>query len=516
MTHVILQHCCSDASCVSICPMNCIHPTPDEPEYPTAEMLYIDPDSCIDCGACVDACPIDAILPDDELSPAEEVFVDVNALWYADPAHQEYERTPPRTPAVTRPQAPEETLRVAVVGAGPTGLYAVKELLGQARVPVEVEVFERLEHTGGLARYGVAPDHPSTRSMVDTLAGVLRRSNVTLHTGVEVGRDVSPDDLRQQFHAVLVTVGAMHTRRLGIEGEDLTGSLTAGEFVAWYNDHPDARDLPVDLSGEHAVVIGNGNVALDVARILLTDPDRLAATDIAAHALEALRGSGIRRVTVLGRRGPREAAFTTPELMGLRSTPGIEVHCRPEHLDERPADDALTAHRLDLMRQLALTVPGGGRRVDLVFAVSPQRLHGADRVTGVHLVCNDLETVEDGRVVAKASTRTVDMDCSLVLNAAGFAGTAVPGLPWDERRCVVPSESGRVVDTDGLEVTGVYASGWIRRGPSGSIGSNRADAREVVHAVLDDFHAGRLTVRAETCSPGITSVPGSSGSVAEQ
>lgn len=495
MPHVILQHCCNDASCVSVCPMNCIHPTPDEPEYSTTEMLYIDPDSCIDCGACVDACPIEAILPDDELSAAEKVFIDVNALWYAEPSHQEYERTPPRPPVITRPQATEETLRVAVVGAGPTGLYAIQELLSQTRVPLEVEVFERTDRTGGLARYGVAPDHTSTRSVLSSLERVLKRGNVRLHTGVEVGRDVDIAELGDQFHAVLVTVGAMHTRRLGIEGEDLPGSLTAGEFVAWYNDHPQARDLQVDLSGEHAVVIGNGNVALDVARILLTDPERLAATDIAPHALEALRSSGIRRVTVLGRRGPREAAFTTSELIGLRSTPGIEVHCTSEHLDARPEDDALLAHRLELLRQSTVPAPTGERLVDLMFAVSPQHLHGSDGVTGVRLVCNELETDGDGRVVAQASTHTLDVDCSLVLNAAGFAGTEVLGLPWDARRRVVPTESGRVTGSDGQALTGFYAAGWIRRGPSGGIGSNRVDAREVVHAVLDDFHAGKLSVQ---------------------
>nr|WP_169833934.1 4Fe-4S binding protein [Rhodococcus phenolicus] len=476
--------------------MNCIHPTPDEPEYSTAEMLYIDPESCIDCGACVDACPIDAILPDDELSEGDEVFIDINALWYTDPRHQEYERTPPRPPVITRPQAPEETLRVAVVGAGPTGLYTVQELLTQSRVPLEIEIFERTDHTGGLARYGVAPDHSSTRSVLGTLERVLKRANVRLHTGVEVGRDVDITELGAQFHAVLVTVGAKNTRRLGIEGEDLTGSLTAGEFVAWYNNHPEARDLQVDLSGEHAVVIGNGNVALDVARILLSDPERLVETDIAPYALAALRSSGIRRVTVLGRRGPREAAFTTSELIGLRNTPGIELHCTLEHLDERSEDDALTAHRLMLMRQAAATVPAGERRVDLMFAVSPQYLHGSDRVTGIRLVCNELKTDSEGQVVAQASTRTLDLDCSLVLNAAGFVGTGIPGLPWDDHRCVVPTESGRVMSTDGRELTGFYASGWIRRGPSGGIGSNRVDAREIAHAVLDDFHAGRLTARS--------------------
>ncbi len=499
MTYVITQGCCNDAACVPACPVNCIHPTPDEPGYATAEMLYIDPDGCIDCGACMDVCPVKAIEPDFDLSDEFLPYQDLNAQYFRDPAHQEYSTTP-----VTTKLRPEwgghGTLHVAIVGSGPAASYAAEELLARRGLDVRVDMFERLTTPWGLVRSGVAPDHQGTKATADEFYRTARHEKLRLFLDVEVGATISHEDLAERYHAVIYAVGAMSDRRLGIPGENLPGSHSATEFVAWYNGHPDFADRAFDLSGERAVIIGNGNVALDVARILLSDVDDLRRTDIADHALEQLAHSRIREVVVVGRRGPAQASFTTPELLGLAAA--VDLHVEPEELaiDEATREwsqgneASMALYKARLVTELAAARTGSpGAR--LRFLLSPTEIHGDRRVEGVRLARNRL-VLKDGAVVARATERGDVIACGLLLRAVGYRGTAVPGLPFEEGRGVLPNVDGRVVQPGSLEpFVGVYAAGWVKRGPSGVIGTNKHCARQSVDALLADWRAGLLRIR---------------------
>ena len=297
MPHVITQSCCSDGSCVYACPVNCIHPSPDEPGFATAEMLYIDPVACVDCGACVSACPVGAIAPDTRLEPKQLPFVALNAAFYPDrPADEKLPPTSKLAPVIEAPEVhPRDggPLTVAIVGSGPAAMYAADELLTQHGV--RVNVFERLPTPYGLVRAGVAPDHQSTKRVTQLFDKIARRRGFRFYLNVEVGTDLSHAELLAHHHAVLYAVGAPNDRRLDIDGMGLPGTGTATEMVAWINGHPEFTDLPVDLGHERVVIVGNGNVAFDVARILTTDPDALARTDISDHALAALRTSRVQR-----------------------------------------------------------------------------------------------------------------------------------------------------------------------------------------------------------------------------
>ncbi|MDT9591626.1 FAD-dependent oxidoreductase [Nocardioides zeae] len=496
MTYVITRSCCNDASCVPVCPVNCIHPTPDEPDYGTAEMLYIDPDGCIECGACVDACPVSAIYADYELEGDAVRFEEINARYFSDPAHTGYDETPPN-PERRDFSGFEGTLRVAVVGTGPAAFYAVEELTTQRGLTVEVDMFERLPTPYGLVRYGIAPDHQDTKAVGDAFATLLRKQNVRLFLNTEVGASVTHDQLAERYHAVVYAVGAMHDRRLGIEGEDLPGSHSATSFVAWYNGHPDYAHLDFDLSSERVVVLGNGNVALDVARVLTQDPEALARTDIADHALEALRASKVREVVVVGRRGAAQAAFTSPELLGLRGAEGVRVVVAADEVADVATTDVAAETKVELLQEIAEGADGAGtsggsgeRDVLLRFLASPTALLGDDHVEAVRLERNDLVEAE-GIVRAVGSGETEDLACGLVLRSVGYRGAPVAGLPFDEERAVVPNTDGRVLDGDEA-VPGVYVTGWIKRGPSGVVGTNKACARESVGALFDDLMAGRL------------------------
>ncbi|MET0952192.1 MAG: FAD-dependent oxidoreductase [Aeromicrobium sp.] len=483
MTHVVTQACCGDASCVFACPVNAIHPTPDEPDFGLAEMLYIDPVSCVDCGACVTACPVGAIAPADRLTPEQLPFVDVNALFHAGP--RSYPPQAPVTPLV-RKHAPG-VLRVAVVGAGPAALYAADELLKRPRV--EVTVIERLPTPHGLVRSGVAPDHPATRTVDGLFRQIEDQPGFTYVLGVDVGRDVSHAELTAHHHAVVYATGASKDRTLGIPGEDLPGSTTATAFVAWYNGHPDHVDDSFDLSGERAVVVGNGNVALDVARMLTTDPEALAGTDIADHALDALRTSNVREVVLLGRRGAAEAAFTLPELIGLVERDDIDVVVEGADLDEA-VDDPMVAQKLAVLRS-AHERPArpGTRRIVLRFATSPVELRGGERVRGVATRRN---RAVGGGAFVPTDDRSV-LSTGLVLRSIGYRGVPVPGVPFDPDAGTMPHVGGRVTGAPGT-----YAVGWIKRGPSGFIGTNKSCAQETVDRVLEDWNAGRLAEPSRT------------------
>jgi len=322
MPHVITQSCCSDGSCVYACPVNCIHPSPDEPGFATAEMLYIDPVACVDCGACVSACPVGAIAPDARLTSEQLPFIALNAAFYPDrPAGEKLPPTSKLAPVIPAPEVRGNhagPLTVAIVGSGPAAMYAADELLTQHGV--RVNVFEKLPTPYGLVRAGVAPDHQTTKRVTQLFDRIARRREFRFFLNIEIGKHLSHDDLLAHHHAVIYASGAPNDRRLDIEGMDLPGTGTATELVAWINGHPDFTDLPVDLSHERVIVVGNGNVAFDVARVLTADPDELAHTDISDHALRALRASQVQEVVIVARRGPEHSAFTLPELIGLTTT----------------------------------------------------------------------------------------------------------------------------------------------------------------------------------------------------
>lgn len=495
MTHIITRACCNDAACVPVCPVNCIHPTPDEPDYRTSEMLYIDPDTCVDCGACVDVCPVGAIVADFDLPDEYARFEEINARWFADPEHADYEAEPqPRERKKWEPT--QSPLRVAIIGSGPAACYAAEELMSQRGLAVEVDLFERLPAPGGLVRFGVAPDHQDTKAAGSAFARTLRRRGLRAFLNVEVGTDIRLADLQARYHALVFAVGAMGDRALGIAGEDLPGSHSATEFVAWYNGHPDFAERTFDLTHERAVIIGNGNVALDVARILISDPETLARTDIADHALVQLRESKICEVVVVGRRGPLEAAFTTKEILGLAETPGADLVIRPEELavgeDQLSRVGSIDRYKLELMAELGTRAPRHERRITLRFRAFPEEIRGNGGVEGVRFGHNDL-VVDGDRVVAKPTGDTEEVDCGLVFRSVGYRGREIAGLPFDDHRGTVPNEAGRVVDpAAGEGLPGLYVAGWIKRGPSGVIGTNKHCARETVASLLADYEAGRL------------------------
>lgn len=399
-------------------------------------------------------------------------------------------------------QAP---LRVAIVGSGPSGFYAAGHLLAQAGRPIEVDVFERLPTPWGLVRGGVAPDHPKIKSVTRMYEKTARKEGFRFFGNVEVGVDVTHEELAAWYDAVLYASGTAGDKKSGIPGEDLAGSLSATEFVGWYNAHPDFRDLDPDLSPKRAVVIGNGNVAIDCARMLTLSHEELAVTDIADHALELLDAAGIEEIVVLGRRGPEQAAFTNPELLELGELADADVIVDPADLeipdDLREAElDATARKNVEILREYAERQPAGKRkRIVLKFLTSPVALLGEDRVEQVRLVRNALVRDESGALRARATDQEEVIDAGLVLRAIGYTGSPIPGVPFDERRGLIPHDGdGRVLDGDGRPVPGLYTAGWIKRGPSGVIGTNKKCAQETVDAVLADFEGEASTPPVDT------------------
>jgi ferredoxin--NADP+ reductase len=386
-----------------------------------------------------------------------------------------------------------DSLRVAVVGSGPAGFYTADALLKSEDTPVEVDVIDRLPTPWGLVRLGVAPDHENIKSVSRAFAKTAAREGFRFFGNVEVGRSVSHDDLLRLYDAVVYTVGAQTDRRLGVPGEDLAGSWPATAFVAWYNGHPDFQELEFDLSHERAVVIGNGNVAIDCARMLALTAEELATTDTTDAAIDAIVGSGLKEIVMLGRRGPVQAAFTPPELQELGELAGAEPIVDPADLALDAASAAALEHdrerarrNLELLEGYAARAPEGKpRRIVLRFLVSPVRILGEDRVEGVEVVKNEL-VEEDGALVARPTGETEVIPAGLVLRSVGYHGVALPGVPFDERRGVIPNEGGRVGGR-------VYCAGWVKRGPSGVIGTNKKDAAETVERLLEDAAAGKLS-----------------------
>jgi ferredoxin/flavodoxin---NADP+ reductase len=485
--YVITQNCCKDASCVPVCPVKCIRPVSGASEFTGTEMLYIDPATCIDCGACLEECPVDAIHYDEDLPPELERFKDINAEYFErHPLEPDTPATPPRQRTV-KPGA----LRVAIVGAGPAACYAASALI--AVEGVEVDLFERLPTPFGLIRAGVAPDHQHTKSVVRIFDHVFGNKRFGTHFNVEIGRDLSHQDLLSHHHAVVYAVGASRSRRLDIPGENLPGNHSAVDFVGWYNGHPDHAHHDFDLSGDRAVIVGNGNVALDVARMLLLDSEQLTQTDIAAHALDALSRSNIREVVILGRRGPRDAAFSAGEFLALGHLPGVDVIVDDDELEANSGDDVETELKLKLAREYAERPKNPEhKRIVFRFHTAPREVVGADRAEGLRVVSNRIG--EDGGLGPGAPSEGTDViDASLILQSIGYLGSSLQDLPFDDTKGIVPNDRGRVIDDGGDAMPGVYVTGWIKRGPRGVIGTNRNCAEETVGNLLDDFDAGRLT-----------------------
>lgn len=395
------------------------------------------------------------------------------------------------------------TLRVAIIGAGPSGFYAAEAL--QKAVPgIRIDMLDRLPTPYGLVRGGVAPDHQKIKSVSRVFDRIATAPGFRYIGNVEVGRDITPDELRRHYDAVVYAVGARTDRQLGIPGEELPGSHAATELVGWYNGHPDYRDARFDLTVEAAAVVGLGNVAMDVARILSRRPEELAVTDVADHAARALAESRLRTVHVLGRRGPVQAAFTTPELRELGELPGVDVIVNPRDLELDPVsaarlaetEDRTAEKNLEVLRGWAARQPTGApRRLVFHFCVSPVEVLGEDRVRAVRLVRNRLEPDSRGDVRALPTDEEEVLPIGLLFRSVGYRGVALAGLPFDEQRGVIPNAEGRVVEHEGSHTAldGIYVCGWIKRGPTGVIGTNKLCASQTIDYLLADAVAGRLT-----------------------
>ena len=413
---------------------------------------------------------------------------------------------------MTRPGIEGAPLRVAIVGAGPTGFYATDQLFRQPGLVADVDLFDRVPTPYGLVRAGVAPDHQKIKAVTAAFDKVAAHPRFRFFGAVELGRHLSVDDLRAHYHMIIYTTGAQTDRRMGIPGEDLQRSHAATEFVAWYNGHPDYRDLSFDLSQERAAVVGVGNVAADVARILSRTPDELAATDIADYALEALTASRIREVYVLGRRGPAQAAFTNPEIRELGELAGADITAHTDEVELDPltrqalerAPDRATQKKVEILQEYARRAPSGKpKRLVMRFLVSPVELLDDSRggVGGMRLVRNRLYATATGTLQPKATDQFEELPVGLVFRSVGYRGVPLPDVPFNDDWGVILNEKGRVLDAQTKQpLVGQYTAGWIKRGPTGVIGTNKPDAVETVSAMVEDL-ARDIHLRPRNASP---------------
>ena len=388
-------------------------------------------------------------------------------------------------------------LKVAIVGSGPAGFYVAEHLLKQTEVPLRVDMFDRLPTPFGLVRFGVAPDHPKIKSVTRVFDKIAKNPLFRFYGNVEVGKHVTLAELKQHYDQICFATGAQTDRQMGIPGEDLLRSHPATEFVAWYNGHPDFCDREFDLTAERVAVVGVGNVAVDVARILSKTPEELAKTDIAEHALEALRHSKVREVYMLGRRGPAQAAFTNPEVRELGELEGADIHVRPDEVALDPAsqaeldasDDDTLKKKVAILQEFARQPRSGKKRLlTLRFLVSPIELvAGPDGgVRAMRLARNELYA-ENGKLQSRTTGVIEELPVDLVFRSVGYRGVPIEGLPFDPRSGVIPNDRGRVLDPSTAEpIPGLYVSGWIKRGPSGVIGTNKKDGTETATAMLED------------------------------
>lgn len=480
MAYAITQSCCKDASCVSVCPVDCIHPTPDERDFATTDIVYVDPKACIDCGACADACPVAAPKPIDLLRGPETIFAEINAAYF--------ERRPVREDPKTHTWEEmggdlERSLSIAIVGTGPAAAYTARQLL--LSTDARITMIDRLPVPGGLVRGGVAPDHVATKRFADLFQWAYKHPRTSMVMNVEVGRDISHRDVLRHHDVVIYGVGARRDRELGVPGEDLPGVYPAPEVVGWYNGALDIEPTEVVLQGDRVVIVGNGNVALDLARLLLHDPEVLARTDMPDHAVQAFRGLDVREVVLLGRRGPSAAAFTRPEL--LMMPPGIDVVVARDEFtaaeleEAEPETNAAVLAGLPLVDVDLTTPPGERRRLVFAFGRQVVSVEGDDRVEAVQVAPSGVPE------------QAVKVPCGTLIRATGHRGTPVPDLPFDEETATVPNEHGRVIDPDtGRPVPGTYVVGWIKRGATGGIGTNRTCAHETIQSIIADANAGLI------------------------
>lgn len=400
-------------------------------------------------------------------------------------------------------------LRVAIVGAGPTGFYTADHLQKKVELNVEIDLFDRLPTPYGLVRFGVAPDHQKIKSVTRAYERIAQKPNLRFYGNVEFGRHLSLEDMLRHYHQVVFTTGAQTDRNLNLPGIDLKGSHAATEFVAWYNGHPDYRECQFDLSAERAAVIGVGNVAVDVARILCRTEEELRETDIADYALEALAGSGIKEVVILGRRGPAQAKFTNPELRELSKLADTDLILLQDEVELdalskemlAKTQDRSTDKKVQMLQDYADQEPEGkSRRLTLRFLVSPTELIGDEkgRVKAMRLVRNELYATEAGTLRPRATDEHETLPVELVFRSIGYHGVPLPGVPFNESWGVILNEDGRVLDPDSqAPLTGLYTAGWIKRGPTGVIGTNKPDAAETVECMLEDLREGKVREPAE-------------------
>ena len=388
-------------------------------------------------------------------------------------------------------------LRVAIIGSGPSGFYAAGQLLSTLGDGVEIDMYERLPTPFGLVRAGVAPDHPKIKSVIRVYEKTAANQNFRFFGNVEFGTHIHRHELDEHYHATIYAVGTPTDRTGDLPGEDLSGSWAATEFVGWYNGHPDYQDLSFDLSCERAVVVGNGNVAMDVARMLVLTPSELATTDIADQALEALAASKVKEILILGRRGPGQAAFTNPELREFGELSDADIAVEPEGLDlsdavlEEDADGTATKNVEILREYAARSVVGHNKRIVLRFLSSPVAINGTDRVESITIARNELVVGSDHKPRAQMTQERETVEAGLIFRAIGYRGLPLPQVPFDDHSGLIPNTGGRVLEGEGV-LTGHYVVGWIKRGPSGVIGTNKKDSLETVNLLLDDYAAGKL------------------------
>lgn len=407
--------------------------------------------------------------------------------------------------------SPENPLRVAIVGAGPSGFYAAEHILKDGDAHAQVDLFDRLPTPFGLVRGGVAPDHPKIKSVIRVYEKTAAREGFRFFGNVKVGHDIEVEDLERHYHAIVFTVGCETDRSLGIPGEDLPGSAAATAFVGWYNAHPDYADHDFDLSSKRAVVIGNGNVAMDVARMLALTDHELRQTDTADHAIELLDRSQVEEIVVLGRRGPVQAAFTNPEIKELGELEDADVIVDPADVEldaasaaylESDEADKTTRVNYETLKEFSERTPEGKRkRIVLRFLASPVEIKGDGKVESIVIGRNEL--VDGGGTLrAKDTGEREEIECGLVLRSVGYTGIPIEGVPFDEKRGLILNEGGRVLDShDAGHKVGHYTAGWIKRGPSGVIGTNKKDALETVQHLLTDVEDGTL-LAPEKPEPG--------------
>ena len=399
---------------------------------------------------------------------------------------------------------PARPLRVAIIGAGPTGFYVADHLLRKPGVTVEVDMFDRLPTPYGLVRLGVAPDHQKINFVTNAFDRVAACPGFRFFGGVDFGKHVTLVDLKAHYHQIVYCTGAQTDRRMGIPGEDLAGSHPATEFVAWYNGHPDYRDCVVDLSQESVAVVGVGNVAVDVVRILCRTPEELTTTDIADYALEALKKSRVKEVYLLGRRGPAQAAFTNPEIRELGELPDADISADPAEVELDPlsraaverSQDRATVKKVEILREYAQrSAAGRSRRLVLRFLVSPVELIGDDagRVAAMRLVRNELYATSTGALQPRATDRFETIPVGLVFRSVGYRGVPLASVPFNESWGVILNDKGRVLDPGTKQpLVGEYTAGWIKRGPTGVIGTNKPDAAETVECMFEDLALGAV------------------------